>query len=239
MQRFHARSRCVTRAEKAARIQRILDRLYPEPPIPLDHRDPFTLLVAVVLSAQCTDANVNEATARLFAAARTPEAMVALGEAGVQPLIRSIGLWRAKAANIVALSRLLLERHGGAVPDDRDALTALPGVGRKTANVVLNVWFGHETFAVDTHAQRVSNRLGLCRTNAPEQTERALEARVPAPHRRHAHAYLVLHGRYTCTARAPRCDGCPAATWCRRVGVATAPPPGRARSRPARDRAPP
>lgn len=205
----------------------------------LVHASAYELLVAVVLSAQCTDANVNKATARLFAAARTPEAMVALGEAGVQPLIRSIGLWRAKAANIVALSRLLLERHGGAVPDDRDALTALPGVGRKTANVVLNVWFGHETFAVDTHAQRVSNRLGLCRTNAPEQTERALEARVPAPHRRHAHAYLVLHGRYTCTARAPRCDSYPAATWCRRVGVATAPPPGRVRSRPTRDRAPP
>jgi endonuclease-3 len=185
----------------------------------LVHASAFELLVAVVLSAQCTDANVNKATAKLFAVARTPQAIVDLGEDGLVPLIRSIGLFNTKAKNLVGLSRLLLERHGGEVPATRDELTALPGVGRKTANVVLNVWFGQETFAVDTHAQRVTNRLGLCRTTTPEQTEQALEARVPAPHRRNAHAYLVLHGRYTCTARNPRCDACPAATWCRRTGV--------------------
>ena len=185
----------------------------------LVHASAFELLVAVVLSAQCTDANVNKATAKLFAVARTPQAIVDLGEDGLVPLIRSIGLFNTKAKNLVGLSRLLLERHGGEVPATRDELTALPGVGRKTANVVLNVWFGQETFAVDTHAQRVTNRLGLCRTTTPEQTERALEARVPAPHRRNAHAYLVLHGRYTCTARSPQCPACPAATWCRRIGV--------------------
>ncbi len=181
----------------------------------LVHASAFELLVAVVLSAQCTDANVNKATAKLFAVARTPQAIVDLGEAGLVPLIRSIGLFNTKARNLVGLSRLLLERHRGEVPADRDALTALPGVGRKTANVVLNVWFGQETFAVDTHAQRVTNRLGLCRTTTPEQTEQALEARVPDPHRRNAHAYLVLHGRYTCTARNPHCAGCPVARWCR------------------------
>ncbi len=185
----------------------------------LVHASAFELLVAVVLSAQCTDANVNKATAKLFAVARTPKAIVELGEDGLIPLIRSIGLFNTKAKNLIGLSRLLLERHGGEVPATRDELTALPGVGRKTANVVLNVWFGQETFAVDTHAQRVTNRLGLCRTTTPEQTERALEARVPPPHRRHAHAYLVLHGRYTCTARSPACPACPAAGWCRRTGV--------------------
>lgn len=186
----------------------------------LVHATAFELLVAVVLSAQCTDANVNKATAKLFAVARTPKDLVALGVDGLIPLIRSIGLFNTKARNLVELARLLISRHGGEVPASRDALTALPGVGRKTANVVLNVWFGQETFAVDTHAQRVSNRLGVCRTTTPEQTEIALEARVPAPHRRHAHAYLVLHGRYTCTARTPHCDTCPAARWCRRIGVA-------------------
>ena len=185
----------------------------------LVHASAFELLVAVVLSAQCTDANVNKATAKLFAVARTPKATVELGEEGLIPLIRSIGLFNTKAKNLVGLSRLLLARHGGEVPATRDALTALPGVGRKTANVVLNVWFGQETFAVDTHAQRVTNRLGLCRTTTPEQTEQALEARVPAPHRRNAHAYLVLHGRYTCTARSPRCATCPVAGWCGRIGV--------------------
>jgi len=180
----------------------------------LVHASAFELLVAVVLSAQCTDANVNKATAKLFAMARTPQAIVDLGEEGLVPLIRSIGLFNTKAKNLVGLSRLLLGRHCGEVPATRDELTALPGVGRKTANVVLNVWFGQETFAVDTHAQRVTNRLGLCRTTTPEQTEQALEARVPAPHRRNAHAYLVLHGRYTCTARNPGCAGCPVARWC-------------------------
>ncbi len=185
----------------------------------LVHANAFELLVAVVLSAQCTDVNVNKATARLFPVARTPQTLRDLGVERLVPLIRTIGLFNAKAKNLVELSRLLLKRHAGAVPADREALTALPGVGRKTANVVLNVWFGQETFAVDTHAQRVTNRLGLCRTTMPEQTERILEARVPAPHRRNAHAYLVLHGRYTCTARKPSCATCVAATWCLRVGV--------------------
>jgi endonuclease-3 len=186
----------------------------------LVHATAFELLVAVVLSAQCTDIHVNKATARLFAVARTPAAIAALGIDGLVPLIRTLGLFNAKAKHLVELSRLLLERHGGAVPATRDELTALPGVGRKTANVVLNVWFGQETMAVDTHAQRVCNRLGLCRTTTPEATEQALEARVPAAHRRNAHAFLVLHGRYTCTARSPRCANCPAAAWCRRIGVA-------------------
>lgn len=186
----------------------------------LVHASAFELLVAVVLSAQCTDLNVNKATARLFAVARTPAQIAALGVDGLVPLIRTIGLFNAKAKHLVELSRLLLARHGGVVPATRDELTALPGVGRKTANVVLNVWFGQETMAVDTHAQRVSNRLGLCRTTTPEATEQALEARVPKVHRRHAHAYLVLHGRYTCTARSAKCAICPVARWCRRIGVA-------------------
>ncbi len=188
----------------------------------LVHANAFELLVAVVLSAQCTDANVNKATARLFAVARTPAQVAALGVEGLVPLIRSIGLFNAKARHLVGLSRLLLTRHGGEVPATRDELTALPGVGRKTANVVLNVWFGQPTMAVDTHAQRVSNRLGFCRTTTPEATEQALEARVPDPHRRNAHAFLVLHGRYTCTARNPRCTACPVARWCPSAGLASA-----------------
>jgi endonuclease III len=180
----------------------------------LVHGTVFELLVAVVLSAQCTDANVNRATALLFPAARTPQAIVALGVEGVTPFIRSIGLFNAKARHLVELSRLLLERHGGEVPRDRDALTALPGVGRKTANVVLNVWWGEPTIAVDTHALRVSNRLGICCTTTPEQTEQVLLQRIPVQHRRHVHAYLVLHGRYTCTARSPHCVQCPVADWC-------------------------
>jgi len=186
----------------------------------LVHATAFELLVAVVLSAQCTDANVNKATAKLFAVARTPQAIAALGVEGVTPFIRSIGLFNAKARHLVELSRLLIERHGGEVPRDREALTALPGVGRKTANVVLNVWFGEPTIAVDTHALRVSNRLGICRTTTPDATERVLLQRIPEAHRRNVHAYLVLHGRYTCTARAPRCAACPVAAWCPSRGAA-------------------
>lgn len=200
----------------AADIERICDAWAASivPRCELVHATAFELLVAVVLSAQCTDANVNKATAKLFAVARTPSAIAALGAEGITPYIRSIGLYNAKAKNLAELSRLLLERHGGAVPRDRDALTALPGVGRKTANVVLNVWFGEPTIAVDTHALRVSNRLGICRTTTPDATEQVLLARIPERHRRHVHAYLVLHGRYTCTARAPRCGSCPVAAWC-------------------------
>jgi len=186
----------------------------------LVHASAFELLVAVVLSAQCTDTNVNKATAKLFAVARTPRAILDLGVDELVPLIRTIGLFNAKAKNLVEMSRLILLHHGGEVPATRDQLTALPGVGRKTANVVLNVWFGHETMAVDTHAQRLANRLGICRTTTPEQTELALESRVPAQHRRHAHAYLVLHGRYVCTARNPRCDSCAVSAWCPRIMLA-------------------
>lgn len=212
-----ASRRLLTDAEVAAIFDALAASITPR--CELVHADAFQLLVAVVLSAQCTDANVNKATAKLFPVAATPQAIVALGVAGITPYIRSIGLFNAKARNLVELSRLLIERHDGAVPRDHAALTALPGVGRKTANVVLNVWWGEPTIAVDTHAHRVSNRLGICRTRTPEQTEQALLRRVPAVHRRHAHAYLVLHGRYTCTARVAHCDACPAAGPCRRVGV--------------------
>lgn len=185
-----------------------------DPRSDLVYASPYELLVAVVLSAQATDRSVNAATARLFPIANTPATMVALGEDGLAPYIRTIGLWRAKAANVVALSRLLIERHGGAVPGTRAELEALPGVGRKTASVVLNIAFGEPTIAVDTHVHRVANRLGIAATATPERTEAVLLARTPARHRQHAHHYLILHGRYTCTARAPRCAACPVARWC-------------------------
>ncbi len=181
----------------------------------LTYTDPFTLLVAVVLSAQATDASVNKATVRLFADAPDPAAMAALGEAGIAAHIRTIGLWRAKARNVLALSRTLLETHGGAVPDDRQALEALPGVGRKTANVVLNVAFGHSTMAVDTHIFRIGNRTGLAPGATPRAVEDLLVARIPAAMLRPAHHWLILHGRYVCRARAPECWRCAARAWCR------------------------
>ncbi len=180
----------------------------------LEWGTPYQLLVAVVLSAQCTDKAVNAATRPLFARAGTPAAMLRLGEARLAEAIRTIGLWRAKARHVIGLSRLLLDRHGGEVPGERAALEALPGVGRKTAAVVLNIAFGQPTIAVDTHVQRVATRLGIVRTTAPERTEAVLEARIPERHRLHAHHYFILHGRYTCTARAPRCGACPVAPWC-------------------------
>ncbi|MCK6488425.1 MAG: endonuclease III [Planctomycetes bacterium] len=199
-----------------AHVARIYDALAAviEPKSDLAYASHFELLVAVVLSAQATDKSVNAATAKLFPVANTPAALVALGEAGLAPYIRTIGLWRAKAANVVKLSRLLIERHGGAVPATRAELEALPGVGRKTASVVLNIAFGQPTIAVDTHVQRVANRLGIAATATPEATEQVLVARTPARHLLHAHHYLILHGRYTCTARAPRCPACPVARWC-------------------------
>ncbi|MCB1885545.1 MAG: endonuclease III [Geminicoccaceae bacterium] len=181
----------------------------------LVHQDPFTLLVAVVLSAQATDAGVNRATPGLFAAAPTPEAMAALGEEGIAALIRTIGLYRTKAKNVAALSRLLVERHGGAVPPMREALEALPGVGRKTANVVLNVAFGEPTIAVDTHIFRVSNRTGLAPGRTPAEVEAGLVAVTPDRHRQDAHHRLILHGRYVCKARKPLCPACPIRTVCR------------------------
>lgn len=197
---------------------------YPEARSELSFTDPFTLLVAVVLSAQATDASVNRATATLFREASTPAAMIALGIDGVARHIRSIGLWQAKAKNIVALSSLLLERHGGAVPGDRAALEALPGVGRKTANVVLNVAFGQSTMAVDTHVFRVANRTGLAPGGTPRAVEDALLARVPPEMLRDAHHWLILHGRYVCKARRPECWRCVAHATCRFAAKTPAPP---------------
>ncbi len=199
-----------------ADVEAVFDRLAEviDPTSDLHYGSPFELLVAVVLSAQATDASVNKATATLFPVANTPQALLALGEDGLIPHIRSIGLYRTKAANVIRLCALLIERHGGQVPGTREELEALPGVGRKTANVVLNIAFGQPTIAVDTHVHRVSNRLGLSATETVEATEMVLEARTPDRHRLHAHHYLILHGRYTCTARAPRCDDCPLAVWC-------------------------
>jgi len=180
----------------------------PEPRGELQHINPYTLLVAVVLSAQATDAGVNKATPALFAAADTPEKMVALGEAKVRDLIKTIGLYRTKARNVIALSEQLIAEHGGMVPPSREALEALPGVGRKTANVVLNVAFGQPTIAVDTHVFRVSNRTGLAPGKDPYEVEMNLERVVPDEYKLHAHHWLILHGRYTCVARRPLCETC-------------------------------
>jgi endonuclease III len=179
-------------------------------------------LVAVVLSAQATDAGVNKATPALFAAADTPEKMVTLGEDKVREMIKTIGLFRTKAKNVVALSRILVEQHGGQVPRSRAALEALPGVGRKTANVVLNIAFGEPTIAVDTHIFRVGNRTGLAPGKTPLEVEMTLEQVVPAQYKQHAHHWLILHGRYTCVARKPRCEVCIIADLCRWPGKTVA-----------------
>ena len=186
----------------------------PEPEGELAYSNPFTLLVAVVLSAQATDVGVNKATRALFAAADTPEAMLALGEARLRDHIRTIGLYRNKAKNVIALSRRLLAEHGGEVPADRGALVALPGVGRKTANVVLNVAFGEPAIAVDTHIFRVANRTGLAPGKDVRAVEDALVRRTPNRWKRHAHHWLILHGRYVCKARKPECASCPVADLC-------------------------
>lgn len=191
------------------------ERRNPEPEGELDYTDAFTLLVAVVLSAQATDVGVNKATRGLFAAAPTPAAMVALGEEGVAAYIRTLGLYRGKAKNVVELSRLLLDRHGGDVPREREALEALPGVGRKTANVVLNIAFGIPTIAVDTHLFRVANRTGMAPGATPLEVELGLERRVPDRFKLHAHHWLILHGRYICKARLPDCPACPIQDLCR------------------------
>ena len=192
-----------------------LSRLYPDAASELDFADPYTLLVAVVLSAQTTDAAVNRAGQTLFAEAPHPAAMVALGEEGIARHIRSIGLWRAKARNVAALSQLLVERHGGQVPGEREALEALPGVGRKTASVVLNVAFGEDAMAVDTHVFRLGNRTGIAPGKTPRAVEDALVARVPRPWLRISHHWLILHGRRVCKARLPECWRCAAAGPCR------------------------
>ena len=187
----------------------------PAPRGELSYINPYTLLVAVVLSAQATDVGVNKATGPLFAIADTPEKMAALGEARVREHIRTIGLYRNKAKNVIALSRKLLAEHGGEVPNDRDALVGLPGVGRKTANVVLNIAFGEPTIAVDTHIFRVSNRTGLAPGKDVRAVEDALVRRTPTRWARHAHHWLILHGRYVCKARKPDCPACAVADLCR------------------------
>jgi endonuclease-3 len=187
---------------------RRLAELNPSPETELAYVNPYTLLVAVALSAQATDVGVNKATRRLFAEVRTPAAMVALGEEGLKQHIKTIGLFNTKARNVIALSERLIAEHGGEVPNDRAALEALPGVGRKTANVVLNVAFGAETIAVDTHIFRVSNRTGLAPGKDVLAVERGLEAVTPQPFRTHAHHWLILHGRYVCKARRPECWRC-------------------------------
>jgi endonuclease-3 len=193
---------------QVATFFRRLAAVIPAPQTELEYQDPYTLLVAVILSAQATDVGVNKATERLFKVASTPAAMVALGEDGLIPYIRTIGLFRNKARAVVAMSARLLEAHGGKVPNDRAALEALPGVGRKTANVVLNTAFGHSTIAVDTHVFRVANRTGLAPGRTPREVEQGLEAVVPRKYARFAHHWLILHGRYTCTARRPKCPQC-------------------------------
>jgi len=191
-----------------------LAALNPEPRTELRYRTPFELLIAVMLSAQSTDVGVNKATAKLFPVANTPEAMLALGEEGLKTYISSLGLYNSKARNIIATCEILLREHGGRVPSERKALEALPGVGRKTANVVLNVVFGQPTLAVDTHIFRVANRTGLACGNTPRQVEDALLRVIPQAFLRHAHHWLILHGRYVCTARAPRCATCPVSFAC-------------------------
>ncbi len=188
--------------------------LEPEPKGELEHVNAYTLLVAVALSAQATDKGVNRATRGLFAVADTPEKMLALGEEGLIDHIKTIGLFRNKAKNVMKLSRILVEEYGGEVPSSRAALQSLPGVGRKTANVVLNMWFGQPAQAVDTHIFRIGNRTGICPGRDVDQVERAIEDHVPAEFQIHAHHWLILHGRYICVARKPKCAICPISEWC-------------------------
>jgi endonuclease-3 len=209
------RSAAKPRARRAkltpAQIEEIFRRFAaanPNPKTELEYINPYTLLVAVVLSAQATDAGVNKATRALFKVADTPAKMVALGEEKLRDYIKTIGLYRTKAKNIIALSRRLLDEHGGEVPRDREALEQLPGVGRKTANAVLNVAFGEPTMAVDTHVLRVSNRIGLANSDNPLEVERQLLRVIPPQYRVHAHHWLILHGRYVCLARKPKCPEC-------------------------------
>ncbi|MBF0128771.1 MAG: endonuclease III [Alphaproteobacteria bacterium] len=203
---------------ETAAIEDFYARLHardPEPKGELESVNAYTLLVAVVLSAQATDKGVNKATRPLFAVADSPERMLALGEEGLKEHIKTIGLFNTKARNVMALSRILVDSHGGGVPHDREALEALPGVGRKTANVVLNIAFGEPVIAVDTHILRVANRTGLAPGRTPLEVERGLEAVTPERYRLHAHHWLILLGRYICKARKPDCDRCPVRDLCR------------------------
>ena len=200
--------------KKIQKFFEILRAANPEPKGELQYTNPFTLLVAVVLSAQATDKGVNKATPALFRKADTPEKMAKLGEERLREYIKTIGLFNAKAKNIIALSQALIDNHGGEVPKTREELVKLPGVGRKTANVVLNIAFGHPTMAVDTHIFRVGNRTGLAPGKTPEKVEERLEEVVPEEFRLHAHHWLILHGRYICVARRPKCPECPVRALC-------------------------
>jgi endonuclease-3 len=211
--------------EAVAEIFRRFAAANPHPHGELKYKDPFTLLVAVVLSAQATDAGVNKATPALFALADNPAAMLALGEDKVRDLIKTIGLYRAKAKNVIGLSRALVEHFGGEVPRTREELESLPGVGRKTANVVLNVAFGQLTIAVDTHIFRVSNRIPLAPGKTPREVEDGLEKIIPQKYKLHAHHWLILHGRYICQARKPQCWRCPIEDLCRWPKKTPATPP--------------
>lgn len=204
-----------------AELFRRLRELDPNPTTELEYRTPFELLVAVILSAQATDVGVNKATKRLFPVANTPKKILALGEGGLKKYISTIGLYNAKAKNIVTMCRLLLERHGGEVPRTREGLEALPGVGRKTANVVLNTVFGEPTIAVDTHVFRVGNRTGLAVGRTPLEVETKLGEVIPERYRLHAHHWLILHGRYVCLARRPLCETCIIADLCKWEGKTT------------------
>jgi endonuclease-3 len=221
----------VTRAQVFEFFRRLAEA-NPAPTTELEFANPYQLLVAVVLSAQATDAGVNIATRPVFARIMTPRQMVDFGEDALRDAIKSIGLFNTKAKNVVALSQALIERHGGDVPRTRGELEALPGVGRKTANVVLNTAWGEETFAVDTHVFRVGNRTGLAPGKTPDEVEAKLEKIVPQPFRRDAHHWLILHGRYTCKARTPECWRCVVVDLCRYKPKT--PPPGEARPKSAR-----
>jgi endonuclease-3 len=208
-----------------------LERANPHPATELRYTTPFELFVAVVLSAQATDKGVNKATERLFPVANTPAAIVKLGVEGLIPYVNSIGLYRNKAKNIVAAARMIEDEHGGRVPETREALERLPGVGRKTANVILNTAFGQPTIAVDTHIFRVANRTGLAPGKDVLAVERALEAGVPERFRKNAHHWLILHGRYVCVARSPKCDTCPIRDLCEYPAKTAATSARRARAR--------
>jgi endonuclease-3 len=207
-------SRPMNAADRAEFFRRLAE-IDPEPDTELEYSTPFELLIAVILSAQATDVGVNKATRRLFPVANTPEAILELGQEGLKRHIRTIGLFNSKAENIIKTCRALVEEHDGRVPDTREALEALPGVGRKTANVVLNTAFGEPTMAVDTHIFRVANRTGLAPGRTPLAVEKALLKRTPPEYLRHAHHWLILHGRYTCKARRPLCGACPVHDLCR------------------------
>jgi endonuclease-3 len=204
----------LTRAQVTELYRRLAED-NPEPETELIYQSPFELLVAVVLSAQATDVSVNKATAKLYPVANTPRDILALGEDGLRAYIRTIGLYQTKAKNVIKLCRQLLELHGGEVPDNRADLEALPGVGRKTANVVLNVVFGHPTIAVDTHIFRIANRTGLAPGKSPDAISTQLEKITPRLYLRHAHHWLILHGRYVCKARLPECWHCKISDLCR------------------------